>query len=106
MPGEFEREIAIEILSGKEFQRQLATDAARLQVRLDVQERMLGKQQIRGPIRRDDKRAHRIKLARQISQKIDSRNISPMKIIEEDHERPVFGEFLKQRAEFPFHSLL
>jgi len=94
MPGEFEREIAIEIRSGQELQRQLATNAARLQVQLDRPERVLAHHQVGRAVGEHQQGTHPRALAAEVGEQINGRGVRPVQIVEEQEQRPEVRQLL------------
>ena len=106
MPGEFEREIAVEIRSGQELQRQLATDAAHLQVQLDRPERVLAQHQVGRAIGQHQQGTHPRAPAAEVGEQINGRGVRPVQIIEEQEQRPQVRHLPQEGTQLALQAFL
>ena len=99
-------EVALDVARLEEAERDLFEGAVRAQLVANAEERMLRQRHVRGPVGRQHEHAHLVEAAGQIVQHVDRRDVGPMQIVEEQHERPQPRRFEEQRAELALHPLL
>ncbi len=106
MIRELQREIAIDRglveISGRDF----PAGAARNEVELERQERVLCLRELGRPARGDDQQPHRVDSPRKISDEIGRRGVRPVHVVKTQHDRMDARDLLEQRADFPFETLL
>src|SRR5207244_4343000 len=106
MAGKFEQEISFDLRAIQELERKLAADTACLPAGLELEKRVLGQQELRGAISKNQEQTHRIQAPGEVGEQVDGRNIGPVQVVEEHHQRFEARHVLEKGSEFPLHSLL
>src|SRR5262249_27942725 len=78
----------------------------RLQIRLDLQKRMFRQQQVGRPVSHHDQHTQRVELAGEEAEYINRRNVRPVQIVKEQHQRTQPRDFLQKGGKFALHPLL
>jgi len=103
---EFAPNEIIHLRRRKKLERDLATETSRLQVELQLRERVLGKQQLRRPHGGQDQQSHLAKARREIREDVDGREIRSMEIVEKKDDRSQLAQLVHERAQLALHPLL
>jgi hypothetical protein len=99
-------QVLLDVVPRQERERQLLAFAVRLQLPLDLQERMLPAQHVRAAIGHHEQGGDRLEPAGDVGEQVDGRQVRPLQVVEEDHERLPARDVLQERRELPLQELL
>ncbi len=106
MAGKLLRNTPLEIGGGQELECQILAQTVCLEIRLDVEKRMLAQPEFRRTVGQYHQNTQLIELTGEIRQDVDGRHVGPVQVIEEQHGAPLSAQLLKEGGEFQLEALL